>query len=207
VTGATPNWLNARRALVVGNSPAADAVAAAFTGLGARTARAGAEIVEVAEIADSFAAAETSCDGSIEILVHAGIQMPNAAAETFDLDRWRTTQSADIDGRFLHAAEFTRRRLIARGHGAILFLMPSPAIPTGRVTTATAHGALENLVKSLAVEWARDGIRTNAIASRVVEHFAAATEAEQKSLGNLAAYLVSDYAAYVTGCLMGVAEV
>ena len=66
---------------------------------------------------------------------------------------------------------------------------------------------VENLVKSLAVEWARDGIRINAIASRACEVPPESDPELTQSLGNLAAYLLSDYAAYVSGTVMGVDEV
>ena len=59
---------------------------------------------------------------------------------------------------------------------------------------AAAAGALGNLTKTLGVEWARDGIRVNAVL----------TLARGETLGNLVAYLASDYAAYVTGAIMGV---
>ena len=59
---------------------------------------------------------------------------------------------------------------------------------------AAAAGALGNLTKTLGVEWARDGIRVNSILTRDAG----------STLGNLAAYLVSDYAAYVTGAVMGI---
>ena len=206
MTIATPQWLQGRRALVAGNAPGAEAIAVALARHGAAVVRAGTAATDAPEIAAAFAAAEQSADGGMDILIHAGTPMAAAAPQDIGLAAWRATHSADIDGRFLHAAEFTRRRLATAGRGAILFLMPSPVIAPGRAAPATAHGALDNLVKSLAVEWARDGIRINAIASHVAENFAGAAQAEQESLANLAAYLVSDYAAYVTGCVMGISE-
>jgi hypothetical protein len=59
---------------------------------------------------------------------------------------------------------------------------------------AAAAGALGNLTKTLGVEWARDGIRVNAIL----------THSKNATLGNLAAYLLSDYAAYITGAVIGI---
>ena len=44
------------------------------------------------------------------------------------------------------------------------------------------------------MEWARDGIRVNTVQ----------TLADDDTLGNLVAWLASDYAAYVTGAVMGV---
>ena len=48
--------------------------------------------------------------------------------------------------------------------------------------------------------------RTNAIASAVVDDFAAASSAAQASLGNLAGYILSDQGAYITGMVMGIDE-
>ena len=98
------------------------------------------------------------------------------------------------------AARDPVKSLIAQGlTGSILFLdLPEDA---GGAVQATASGALGNLTKTLAVEWARDGIRVNTITSRVV---AGGTKEELRSLGALASYLVSDFAAYVTGSLIGI---
>jgi NAD(P)-dependent dehydrogenase (short-subunit alcohol dehydrogenase family) len=190
MSGAVPAWLAGRRALVVGGS---GAVAQSLSTFGAVVVGGDPGAVDAAAVAAAFALAEARVEGGIDILVHGGTQAGQAAAETVSLDAWRASFSADIDGRFLYAAEFARRRLEAGRPGAILLLMPAFRAGPGLAAAATAHGALDNLVKSLAVEWARDGIRVNAIA-------ASATQ------GNLAAYLVSDYAAYVTGCVMGVDE-
>jgi len=197
-------WLDGRHALVVGTGDAVEAVVTALAERGAAVTRTGPEPIDASEIAAVFEAAEG--DG-FDILVHAGTKLAPALAESIDLPAWRSGLSADLDGRFLFAAEFTRRRLAASGGGSILFLMPSAASGAGRTATAAAHGALENLVKSLAVEWARDGIRINAIASRVVEDFASASPAQRASLGHLAAYLASDYAAYATGAVSGIDEI
>ena len=64
----------------------------------------------------------------------------------------------------------------------------------GACNRCTAGGGLGNLTKTLGVEWARDGIRVNTVQ----------TTGHSETLGNLVAYLASDYAAYVTGAVMGV---
>jgi NAD(P)-dependent dehydrogenase (short-subunit alcohol dehydrogenase family) len=202
MSAATPPWLAGRQALIVANGPAAQAVAACLGAHGAGVTWADPWQTDAGAIEALFGAA-----GPIDILIHAGTDMVDASAETIGLAAWRATQSADIDGRFLFAAEFARRRLAAAKPGNILFLMPPATIRTGRSAALTAHGALDNLVKSLAVEWARDGIRVNAIASHVVQHFADAAPAQRLSLGNLAAYLLSDYAAYMTGFIAGIDDI
>ncbi|MET0374268.1 MAG: SDR family oxidoreductase [Rhizorhabdus sp.] len=194
-------WLEGRSALVVGPGEAADAVAAALRRSGARVVRTPLAPVEAPEIARAFDVASM-----VDILVHAGTPIGSLVAESVTLDQWRSGFSADLDSRFLHMAEFARRLIAARERGAILLLQPSPRCVAGRTSILAAHGALDNLVKSLAVEWARDGIRANAIASHVVDDFARATSSQQASIGALAAYLVSDHAAYVTGMVMGIDE-
>ncbi|WP_242124274.1 SDR family oxidoreductase [Sphingobium sp. Sx8-8] len=198
---ALPAWLEGRRALAVGEGAALDAVAAALETAGARAVR-GAAVADLPEVAAQFDAA-----GPVDLLVHAGTPLPTISSEQIGMEQWRATFSADLDGRFLHAAEFTRRLLAADMPGNILYLMPPYRVEAGQGMAGTAHGALDNLVKSLSVEWARDGIRVNAIASRVVADYQGSTEPQQTSLTSLAAYLLSDYAAYVTGTITGIDEV
>jgi NAD(P)-dependent dehydrogenase (short-subunit alcohol dehydrogenase family) len=203
---ATAHWLVGRRAIVAGAGDAADTVTSALAEAGAAIERLAAPSTDAPEIAQAFESIAAKLGGPIDLLVHAGVAMPAVSAEAIDLDAWRASLSADIDGRFLFAAEFTRRLLVAEAGGSILYLMPSPDAGVGRSASATADGALANLVKSLAVEWGRDGIRINAIRSRACEPGGLADVAVKDSLGYLAAYLSSGYSAYVTGCLMGVDE-
>lgn len=200
------DWLAGRRVLVVGSGIASDAVARGFGQLGAAVFRVTEPSTDAAEIAETFAAAENELGGPVDILVHAGTAIENSPPEAITIDLWRAGFSADIDGRFFHAAEFARRSNAVQGKGAILLLMPGHRPASGQSAKASAHGALDNLVKSLAVEWARDAIRTNAIASVAVDDFAAQSPDVQASLVNLAAYLVSDYGAYITGMVMGLDE-
>jgi NAD(P)-dependent dehydrogenase (short-subunit alcohol dehydrogenase family) len=194
------NWLAGQRALIAGAGEAIEVVAAALAAAGAAVARQPADS-DAPAIAAHFDAA-----GDVDLLVHAGVPSVDVAPEAIDIATWRAGFSADIDSRFLYAAEFARRRIAAKQPGAILFLMPSPEPAARKAAAASAQGALDNLVKSLAVEWARDGIRVNAIASRACEAGGLGDDAVRRSLGYLAAYLESDYAAYVTGSVMGVDE-
>jgi NAD(P)-dependent dehydrogenase (short-subunit alcohol dehydrogenase family) len=200
-------WLAGARLLQCGEGGAVRDVAESLAAAGARIYRSaigpGGEDV----IAQDFDAAEAALGGSIDLLLHGGSSFTPSRAESIDLAAWRASVSADIDRRFLQSAEFARRCIAARRYGSILYLMPGLAQAPGRFEQATAYGALENLVKSLAVEWARDGIRINAIASRACEAAPGVDPALAGPLGNLSAYLLSDYAAYVSGTIMGVDEI
>lgn len=196
-------WLEGRRALLAGNGEAIGRVADALALHGAKVFVLSGASPDGADAEANLLAAESALGGPPDILVHSGSAAGSAPVHGLDLLAWRAAVSSDIDRRFLDSAAFLRRRLKAGGGGAILFLLPG-AGGVGRTAQATIRGGMENLIKSLAVEWARDGLRINGIASHACESEGPAEPAARTSLGHLAAYLVSDYAAYVSGMVMGV---
>ncbi|NIJ36750.1 NAD(P)-dependent dehydrogenase (short-subunit alcohol dehydrogenase family) [Sphingopyxis panaciterrae] len=145
-------------------------------------------------MADALAAAGATLVASdADIWVH--VAPPPAAKAAHDLTHaeWRASLDAGLDRRFLGAKEFAEQ-CRARGQGGAILFIGAPEQALG-ADQAAAAGALGNLTKTLGVEWARDGIRVNSIL----------TQETGPTLGHLAAYLVSDYAAYVTGAVMGIA--
>lgn len=131
-------------------------------------------------------------DGECEIWIH--IAQPFCARSAHELTHaeWRASLDSGLDRRFLGARQFAEQRRAGGKGGAILFVgAPEQSLGADQ---AAAAGALGNLTKTLGVEWARDGIRVNSILTRETG----------ETLGHLAAYLVSDYAAYVTGAVMGI---
>jgi NAD(P)-dependent dehydrogenase (short-subunit alcohol dehydrogenase family) len=136
--------------------------------------------------------ATLSAEGNSDVWIHiAQPAMIKPAHELSHAD-WRASLVAGLDRRFLGAKAFAEQCRARGVGGAILFVgLPEQAFGADH---AAAAGALGNLTKTLGVEWARDGIRVNSIL----------THETGKTLGNLAAYLVSDYAAYVSGAVMGV---
>lgn len=144
------------------------------------------------EAALTAAGARIVTDGPVDCLVH--IAPPPVAKLAHELSHaeWRATLDSGLDSRF-HATAAFAAECRERGVGGSVLYVGAPEQALG-ADQAAAAGALANLTKTLGVEWARDGIRVNAIL----------TSADNGSLGNLAAYLLSDYAAYVTGAVMGV---
>ena len=166
-------WLAGRTARIVGESPA---IAAA---LGAQ----GARLVD---------------HGPSDILVHVVAPSVVKPAHELSHTEWRAALDAGLDQRFLLARDFAKARREAGKGGAVLYVgAPEQALGSDH---AAAAGGLSNLTKTLGVEWARDGIRVNAILTCET----GLTLESGETLGNLAAYLVSDYAAYVTGAVMGI---
>lgn len=127
-----------------------------------------------------------------DIWVHIAPPPAIRLAHELTQSEWRASLDAGLDRRFLGAKDFAAQ-CRARGTGGAVLFVGSPEQALG-ADHAAAAGALGNLTKTLGVEWARDGIRVNSILTRDAG----------STLGNLAAYLVSDYAAYVTGAVMGI---
>jgi NAD(P)-dependent dehydrogenase (short-subunit alcohol dehydrogenase family) len=130
--------------------------------------------------------------GDSDILVHVAAAPQVRPVHELSHAQWRETLDGGLDQRFLLANEFAKS-CRAAGKGGVVLFVGAPEQSLGS-DHAAAAGALGNLTKTLGVEWARDGIRVNTIL----------TAGSGATLGNLAAYLVSDYAAYVTGAVMGV---
>lgn len=151
-------------------------------------------IGEDAAIAEALAQAGATivAAGEGDCLVHVARAAPPKPAHEMTHDEWRAAMAAGLDSRFEAAKAFNEAAREAKRGGAILFV-GTPEQQAG-ADQAAAAGALGNLTKTLAVEWARDGVRVNTVL----------TNDEGPALGRLAAYLLSDYAAYVTGAVTGV---
>ena len=132
------------------------------------------------------------CESDCDILIHVASALPTRPIHEMGHAEWRSALDDGLDQRFLLAKDFAAARRELRKGGVVLFVgAPEQALGGAH---AAAAGALGNLTKTLGVEWARDGIRVNTILTR---------EAGE-TLGNLASYLVSDYAAYITGAVTGI---
>ncbi len=135
--------------------------------------------------------------GPADCLVHVAPPPPVKPAHELTHAEWRATLDSGLDQRFLLARDFVEENRAAGRFGAILFVgAPEQALGSDH---AAAAGGLGNLTRTLGVEWARDGHRVNAILT--VE---SGSVESVPALGNLVAYLLSDYAAYVTGAVMGI---
>jgi NAD(P)-dependent dehydrogenase (short-subunit alcohol dehydrogenase family) len=91
-----------------------------------------------------------------------------------------------------NAARATARLAFLEGGGGGRIVLLAP--PAGGRHAGPAAAGLENLARTLSIEWARYGITTVAVAP------GADTTADQ--LAALACYLLSPAGAYFSGCLM-----
>lgn len=102
--------------------------------------------------------------GRLDAVVNnAGGQFP-AAAESISLNGWEAVVRTNLGGGFLVAREAYRQFLHAHG-GAIVNVIADMwnGMP-GMAHSGAARAGMLNLTESLAVEWARSGVRVNAVA-------------------------------------------
>ncbi len=193
-----PSWLNDPVAIVIGQGLGVEAVAHELAAAGATIAR-GPYAGSLDDAGEAIDLACSAARAPVTLLVHGEPNHDISEPEELTPEMWRQQISHGLDSRFFYAAALANRLFAAKSRGSVLFLArPWREASVGASATG---GATRNLVQTLAVEWARDGIRTNAIETKFID---GGSPAELRSFGALAAYLLSDYAAYVTGSIIGV---
>jgi NAD(P)-dependent dehydrogenase (short-subunit alcohol dehydrogenase family) len=164
--------------------------------------------------------------GRLDVLVNnAGL---GARAPTVDLpaERWERALAVGPTGSFLCARE-AGRHMLAAGRGAVVNVASIMGLAGGRhypnLAYHAAKGAVVNMTRALACEWAPRGVRVNAVAptfvrTRLTEALLADPEMERRLLDDtpmgrfaepeeVAAailFLCSDAAAMVTGAILPV---
>jgi NAD(P)-dependent dehydrogenase (short-subunit alcohol dehydrogenase family) len=162
--------------------------------------------------------------GRVDCLVNNAAGNFLAQTETLTPNGWKAIVDIVLNGTF-HATLACGRQMIAQGQGGNILSIVATYVDTGSayvVPSAAAKAGVLAMTRSLAVEWARHGIRANAIApgpfptegawSRLVppgmeqaleeemkRRVPARRYGEHHELANLAAYLLADESAYVTG--------
>jgi NAD(P)-dependent dehydrogenase (short-subunit alcohol dehydrogenase family) len=153
------------------------AVAAAFAAVGARVAifdlaatGEDAYPVDVADEAQVKAAFATvvARHGRLDVLFNnAGIAIRQPATE-LTLDDWNKVVAVNMTGVFLCAREAARHMLASGRGGRIVNTASIMGFSGGglypNISYQATKGAVVNMTRALAVEWATRGIRVNAIA-------------------------------------------
>lgn len=103
--------------------------------------------------------------GRIDVLVNnAGGQFPSPASELSPRG-WEAVIRNNLNGTFFVTREVATRAMIPNKRGRIVNVtaMVARGFP-GMSHTGAARAGVENLTKTLAIEWAAHGIRVNAVA-------------------------------------------
>ncbi|MSO84874.1 MAG: glucose 1-dehydrogenase [Rhodospirillales bacterium] len=141
------------------------AVADDISKSGGRVVAVAMDVTDAKSIAAGFAAAESAL-GPVTVLVNnAGIAASGPALETTEAE-WDRVMAVNLKGAFFVATEAARRMVRAKKEGAIVNIASIAGIGVagGIAPYAASKAGLDHLTRALAREWARHGIRVNALA-------------------------------------------
>jgi NAD(P)-dependent dehydrogenase (short-subunit alcohol dehydrogenase family) len=196
------------------NGPLARSVAESISASGGRAIAVEMDAGRRDDIARMVSQAATTF-GRLDGLVCGGMRRFYEPAETFSDEHWDTVVGQGLTGYFRCAQE-AGRQMLRQGQGAIVFITSTAgrsAVDGGAAYCAVKAG-IAGLTRQLGVEWARRGIRTNAVAPgfTVTEGAIRKMSAEEaqalipmgkpataEEIGNVCAFLLSDLASHITG--------
>lgn len=128
------------------------------------------DVTDAASVKAGFDTIEAEL-GVVDIAVcNAGVAKPALALEMSEAD-WSTTIEVNLNGCW-RIAQATAQRLKAAGRGGAIINVSSilgHRVAPALAAYAASKGALEQLTRTLALEWAREGIRVNALAPGYIE--------------------------------------
>ena len=193
---------------------------------------AGARVSGLAGDVTDASVAQQLVDETIEVfgrldhlVCNAGIDIIKPAVE-YSLEEWDQVLSVNLRGAF-QPAQAAARHWIAQGRGGSITMTSSIAGTAGIPTLApyaASKGGINQLVRTLAAEWAVHGIRVNAVApgyvanimDNVTAHDDPASDRRINTFTPLGrrgtveeiaapfAFLASPAASYVTGAILAV---
>jgi glucose 1-dehydrogenase len=189
------------------------------SGAGARAILVRGDISNETEVQQMVAEAIAQF-GRLDVLINnAGIQQPSPSHE-LTLDDFNKVLNVNVRGTFLCSREAIRHFLSRPGGGVIVNntsvheFIPKPQY----LSYSMSKGAVENLTRTLALEYAASNIRVNSVgpgavitpinkawtdnpaARAIVEgHIPMGRSAEASEMASVFAFLASEEASYITG--------
>lgn len=177
--------------------------------------------VRDAQAVEAMAAQVEGDHGRIDFLVNNAAGNFIVQAEQLSVNGWNSVIGIVLNGTFYCSSAVGRRMIEKKSGGVMLNVIANYAWTGGPgvVHSASAKAGVLAMTRTLAVEWARHGIRLNTIAPGPVDTPGAAERlfpdpnviegirrtiplrrfASLEEVAQAASYLLSDYSSYVTG--------
>jgi gluconate 5-dehydrogenase len=193
----------------------------------ARLANAGGEVMGVAldvTDADSVTSAVAAVEerfGPVDVLINSAGTHIEQPAEELTLEAWDTVLDVNLRGAFLLSQAVARSQLthgVGGSHIHVTSVRSNLGIRRGYAAYCSSKGGLGILIKQLASEWAKYGIRVNGIAptftrtplvdkylndpdfyGALVNRIPLGRVCETIDLAGIAIFLASDASAFITG--------
>jgi NAD(P)-dependent dehydrogenase (short-subunit alcohol dehydrogenase family) len=209
------------RVAVAGRSAnSASTMAARLGTAGEQAIGVGIDVTDPTSIAQGLATVEQRL-GPIDVLINAAGTHVEQPAEQVEVDAWDRVLGVNLRGAFL-LSQAVARSMIARGSGGshihVTSVRSGLGIRRGYAAYCASKGGLGILIKQLATEWARHGIRVNGIAptftrtplveayltdpdfyEALVNRIPLGRVCETIDLAGIAVFLASDGSSFITG--------
>jgi len=178
--------LDGKVAIVTGASSGLGArFAEVLRGAGASVVVAARRLDRLEDLANRIDAVPVACDvsrpedveglvaatidrfGQVDVLVNNAGVSTTGPAEDEPLDDFRAVMDVNVNGLF-HLTQVAARHMLAAGSGSVVNIASMLGLVAGtpikQASYCASKGAVVNLTRELGAQWARKGVRVNAIA-------------------------------------------
>lgn len=123
------------------------------------------DVADAASVIRGVAAAQDAFGGLTGLVNNAGIVKPNPSLDVTE-EEWTDVMSVNVDGVFRTAQAVARGMVEAGTGGAIVNIASILAkrVQQGIASYCASKAAVDHLTRALSLEWAKHGIRVNALA-------------------------------------------